>query len=229
MGRLIGVVYEALIAGFGLAEDLDDLDAADILHRRVVEGLGGRDRVLIKLRTARHHEHIAEHPQRHGGERCQTHAPVHGEDIDQNDDGDQQIGRKLRHDMGKRGLNGVDALDEGVFQRAGALLQHGAQRKARQLLHASLADLTQHSEGSLVAGGGGQSMKQHPSQPERRHDQAAAQVKRKVLHAVHQSLYDADHHKVRRQGKSHPDDRQGHAQDILSPVVACLTQHPGHG
>ena len=222
-------MHEALIAGFGLAEDLDDLDAADILHRRVAEGLGGRNRALIELGAARHHKHIAEHPQRHRGERGQTHAPVQGEDIDQNDDGDQQIGRKLRHNMGKRGLNGVDALDEGVFQRAGALLQHGAQRHARQLLHASLADLAQHGEGSLVAGGGGQSMKQHPSQPERRHDQAAAQVERKVLHTVHQSLYDADHHKVRRQGKGHPDDRQDHAENVLASVVPGLPQYPGHG
>ena len=229
MGRLIGVVHEALVAGFGLAKDLDDLDAADVLHRSVVESLGGNDRVLIKLCTARHHEHIAEHSQRHRGQRGQAHTPVHDEDIDQDDNGDQQIGRKLRHDVGQSCLNGVDALDEGVLQRAGALLQNSAQGHSCQLLHAFFADLTQHGKSCPVARGGGQGMKHYPPQPERRHDQATAQIEGKVLHPVHQPLHDADHHKVRRQGKSHADDCQDHAQNILSPVVTRLPQYPGHG
>ena len=43
---------ERFIAALRLAEDLDDLDAADILHRRVVEGLGGRHGALVILLIA---------------------------------------------------------------------------------------------------------------------------------------------------------------------------------
>ena len=72
-------------------------------------------------------------------------------------------------------------------------------------------------------------MKQHPPQPERRHDQAAVQIEGEVLHAAHQPLHDADHDKIRGKREGDTDDRQNHAQDILSSVVARLAQHPGHG
>ena len=229
MGRLIGVVDETLIAGFGLPEDLDDLNAADILHRRIIQGLGGRHGALVELRASGHHEHIAEHAQRHCCEGSQTHAPVDGKDVDQDDDRDQKIRRKLRHNMGKRRLDGVDTLNQGVFQGAGTLFQNGTQRHPRQLFHAAFPDFPQHGEGRLMAGGGGQRVKQHPPQPERRHDQAAVQIEGEVLHTAHQPLHDADHDKIRGKREGDTDDRQNHAQDILSSVVARLAQHPGHG
>ena len=72
-------------------------------------------------------------------------------------------------------------------------------------------------------------MEQHPPQPKCRHDQAAAQIEGEVLHTAHQSLHNADHDKVRGKRKGNSNDRQDHAQNILSSVVTRLAQHPCHG
>ena len=64
--RFIGVMHEAVIGAFRLAEHLDNLNAADVFDRRVIQRLCRRNRALVELRASRHHKHIAEQPQRHG-------------------------------------------------------------------------------------------------------------------------------------------------------------------
>ena len=156
--RLIGVVHKAVIAGSCLAEGLDNLDPADVLHRRIVERLGGCDGALIEFSASRHHEHITEHPQRHCDKAGQPHSPVDGKNVDKNDDGDQQVRGKLRHDMRQRRLDAVDPLDQCVFQRTGALFKHRAQGHTGQLLRTTLSYLAKYSKCRLVAGGCTQGM-----------------------------------------------------------------------
>ena len=74
---------ELFVTAFRLAEHLDDLDAADVFHRRVVESLCGGHPARVVFAVARHHQHEKEHAQRQRGQRGQRHAPVKTEQINE--------------------------------------------------------------------------------------------------------------------------------------------------
>ena len=85
----IRIMHKAVVGTFCISENLDDLNAADIFNRRIIECLCGCNRALIKLRTALHHKTVTEKSHRYRCKRCQPHTPVNGKNVDQNDDGDQ--------------------------------------------------------------------------------------------------------------------------------------------
>ena len=67
---------ELCVAGLGLSEGLDDLDAADILDCCVVEGFRGGHGTLKFFFIAAEHRHEAASAQRHDDQHGKSHAPV---------------------------------------------------------------------------------------------------------------------------------------------------------
>ena len=63
--------HELLVAGLGLAEGLDDLNAIDVLYRGIVQRLGFDHRVLIALLAAPHHQGEEEQTHRNRDQRQQ--------------------------------------------------------------------------------------------------------------------------------------------------------------
>ena len=61
---LLGGRNKLFIAAFRLAEHFNDLDAADVFHRRIVQSVGSRDGAGVILIIARHHEHEENHTER---------------------------------------------------------------------------------------------------------------------------------------------------------------------
>ena len=164
--------------------------------------------MLVELSASCHHEHITEHPQRHRGKAGQPHSPVDRKDVNKNDDWDQEICRKLRHDMRQRCLDAVDSLNQCVFQCAGALFKHHSQRHACQLFRTALSHLAKYGKCRLVAGGRTQGMEQHPSQPKSRNNHTAEQIVGQLLFAFHQAMYNANDDKIRCHRESDSDDCQ---------------------
>ena len=82
-------MYEAVVGTFCISENLDDLNAADIFNRRIIECLCGFNLALVELRTALHHKTVTEKAHRYRCKRSQPHTPVNGKNVDQNDDGNQ--------------------------------------------------------------------------------------------------------------------------------------------
>ena len=167
---------ELFVTAFRLAEHLDDLDAADVFHRRVVESLCSGHHARVVFAVARHHQHEKEHAQRQRGQRGQRHAPVKTEQINERGQRDDGIAAHFGDDVRQRGLHAVHALHEDVFQFAGAACLHVAQRHAGKFFKPLLADIAQHGKGRLMRLRGGQRMKQRPRKPHGRHCGAIGEI-----------------------------------------------------
>ena len=222
----VGVLHEPVVGAFRLAEDLDDLDPADVFHRRVVQRFCRLNRVRVEPPARRHHEDVAEHPEGNGRKGRQPHPPVHGEDIDKDGHGQEQVCRELRHDVGKGRLDGVDPLDQGIFQRSGAFGQNRAEGHPGQLLRAPLPDLAEDREGRPVACRGAEGVEEYPSGPEERGGEAPDQIEGQVPFPFHQTPHDADHGEIRGEREGDTDHGENHREDVLSPVPARLSQDP---
>ena len=122
---------ELCIAGPGLTKRLDDLNAADVFHSRVVQCLCRGDRALKLLVIAAEHGHKAENAQRQDDEHGKAHAPVLDEQQHQYRQRPHDVGGHLRQQVGKGGFDGIDPLDDDVLIRAGGTIQHRTQRQRR--------------------------------------------------------------------------------------------------
>ena len=122
---------ELCVAGLRLPEGLDDLNAADVFHSRVVQCLCRGDRALKLLVIAAEHGHKAENAQRQDDEHGKAHAPVLDEQQHQYRQRPHDVGGHLRQQVGKGGFDGIDPLDDDVLIRAGGTIQHRTQRQRR--------------------------------------------------------------------------------------------------
>ena len=228
-GAFLCCGYKFLIAAFRLAEHLNDLDAADVLHCRVVERVGGGYSAGVILVVARHHQHKEHHTKRECDERGQRHAPVDDKQINQCCHGDCGVAAHLRDSVRQRRFNAVHALDKNIFQFAGAAALHIAQRHFCQFRKSLCSDIAQHGEGRLVGLRRGQRMEQYPQKPERRHDSAVDQIACEVFVPRKQLLDDLRHHKKRQDLKRRTDDGEDHACEIARFFLPGEGKDPAEG
>ena len=132
---------ELCVAGFGLPEGLDDLNAADVLHSRVVQRLCRGDGALKLLVVPAEHGHKAENSQRYDDQHRKPHAPVLNEQQHQYGQGSHNVGGHLRQQVGKGGFDGIDPLNDDVLIGAGGTVQYRAQRQRGQLIEQPYAGI----------------------------------------------------------------------------------------
>ena len=229
LGALPGGGDELLIAALRLAENLDDLNAADILHRRVVERVGRRHGAGIVLIVPHHHQHEKDHAERERDKACQRHAPIESEQIYKRCDNNNGVAAHLRDDVRERRFDAVHALDEDVlkFTRTSGL--HVAQRHTGKLTKPLLADIAQDGKGRLMRLRRGERVKQHPQQPERRHDGAVHEISGQVLIPRKQLADDLCHHEKRQDLKRRANDGKHHACYISGFFLPGKGKDPAEG
>ena len=226
---ILGGGDELLIAALRLAEHLDDLNAADVFHCRVIERVRGRYCAGIVLIVPHHHQHEEHHAKRERDKACQRHAPIESEQIYKRCDNNNGVAAHLRNNVRQRRLNAVHALDEDVlkFTRTSGL--NVAQRHTGKLTKPLLADIAQDGKGRLMRLRRGERVEQHPQQPERRHDGAVNQISGQVLIPRKQLADDLCHHEKRQDLKRRTDDSKRHACDIARFFLPGKGKDPAEG
>ena len=146
---------ELCVAGSGLTESLDDLDAVDVFHGGVVQCFCGGDSALEFFFVAAEHGHEAANAQGHNDQHGKPHAPVLHKQQYQHRQGPHNVGSHFRQQVGQGGLNGIHPLDDNVLIGAGGMIQHCAKGQRRQLIQQPCADTRQHMEGGVMGEGGG--------------------------------------------------------------------------
>ena len=206
--------HKFFIAALRLAEYLDDFNAADVLHRCVVERIGRCDGAGIVLVIARHHEREEDHTQRKRDQGSKRHAPVQNEQIHKRCQNDHGVAAHLGNHMRQRRLDGIHTLDQSVLELAGPSRLHIAKRHAGELFKPLFSDIAEHRKRRLVRLRCGQRMKQHPRAPERCHLRAVDQIAGQIPISGKQLADHPRHHKKRQNLKRRADNGKCDAGDI---------------
>ena len=214
------------VAGLGLAEGLDDLNAADVFHSRVVQHLCRGDRALELLVIAAEHGRKAENTQRNDDQHGKTHAPVLGKEQHQHRQRAHNVGGHLRQQVGKGGFDGIDPLDDDVLIRAGGTIQHRTQRQRRQLIQQPCAGIGQHMEGGVMGEGRGHAVQHIAQHPAARHPRAERQTLRQFRRASDQCGDEPDDDEIRRKGAGDTQQRRKYTQSVFAVPTFCQLQQP---
>ena len=115
VGPLLCGGDELGVAGLGLAEGFDDLDAADVFHGGVVQRLGGSNGALKVFLIVVEHGHQRRAAQRHHDQHGKAHPPVYQKQQRQHRQRAHDIGGHLRQQVRQRGLDGVYPLHDDIL------------------------------------------------------------------------------------------------------------------
>ena len=122
------------LVGFAVpVENLDHLHAVDVLHNGVVHFLGGSVVGPHFAGAGFIHGAHGDEAQRQGAEGQQRQLPVHEKHGDKDEQGHRHIGETFRQGVGQQQLDGVDVVNEHLFEGSHALFLNGSQRLALQL------------------------------------------------------------------------------------------------
>ena len=127
------------IRTFCLSKCLDHFDSVNIFHCRIIQIFCCLNRSLEAWFIIQHHSKIGKksHYNRHQWPECQS--PVCQEEINQNHNRCQQIGREFRDNMRQCCLDTVDSFHHNIFKCTGRCVFHIAKRYPRQLVTAGFS------------------------------------------------------------------------------------------
>ena len=226
---LFGGGNELRIACFRLPESFYDLNAADVFHGGVVERFCRGDGALKLLIVAAEHGHKAENAERQDDKHGKSHAPVLDEQYHKNRQRADDVGGHFRQQMGERRFDGIDALDDDVFVRAGGTIQHRTQRQRGQLVEQPCAGVGKHTKCGMVGKRSGDAVQHIAQYPEARHPRTEHKTAGQLRRAVHQRGDYFDDDKIRYKRAGDAEQRRENTQGIFAPPALCQLHQPRGG